>query len=171
MGKYLVLLAGIAGVVAFFLPIMRIRLKEREFGVSTLQIMRGIRGMEEAIGEKAGESKEEREALEETEEGLRKVKGIFLAFFGPAAVLLLLGVLTRVGRGVGILALIVGLIGFGGWALMNYAVSEAGKQSADAETGTGLGLTLLLVSALLGVVGGIVAIAKPPRRPDEGVPA
>ena len=53
-------------------------------------------------------------------------------------------------------SLLAGLLGLGGWAILNAVGQEAGDKASF-----GLGLTMLLVGALLGTVGGIMGIAKP----------
>lgn len=85
------------------------------------------------------------------------VKTFMMIVFAPALVLSLIGGLgvarKRFGRGAGALSLIVGLVGLGIAALLKSA----------AEGDAGVGLTLLLVTGIAGVVGGVLALARPER--------
>ncbi len=91
----------------------------------------------------------------ETNEGLASMKWIVMAVLAPALLLVLIGGLAvknqRFGRGVGILVLRIGLVVLGLGSIM---FSAAGKDG-------GIALTLLLVTGISGVVGGLLALVMP----------
>jgi hypothetical protein len=169
MAKGLVLLGGLCGLVAFFLPFMVVPVEGTTVGVSMFHFMKGEAGLEEAFGKKA-ETEGDREALREASDAFEKDKGLFLAFYAPAALLVLLGLVglvSRFGRGLGLIAMLAGIIGFGGWLLIHTALGEAAKEQARGMT-EGLGVTLLLVSASLGCLGALMALARPEPRAAVG---
>jgi hypothetical protein len=88
---------------------------------------------------------------------LGKLRGIVLAIYAPAALLALLGGLgvarKRFGRVAGAFALLSGLAGLGIAAVLQSAAGGYG----------GIGLSLLLLTGATGIIGGVLALAKPER--------
>jgi hypothetical protein len=93
----------------------------------------------------------------DADDELGKIKGIVLAVFAPALLLALIGGLgvmrKKFGRGAGALSLVFGLLGLGIGAVLRSA----------AEGDAGIGITVLLLTGVAGIVGGIMALAKPER--------
>ncbi|MBA3454506.1 MAG: hypothetical protein H0T42_15560 [Deltaproteobacteria bacterium] len=133
--KFIVLGGGILGILAFFLPMVSVQRADFSGTVSAFQIMKGL---DEAAG-------------------VDGLKGITMAFFGPAILLALIGAMgvarKKFGRVAGAFSLIFGLIGLGIGSLLTSA----------AEGDSGIGLTLLLVTGAAGAVGGVLALIKPER--------
>jgi hypothetical protein len=164
--KYIVLGAGIIGLIAFFLPLIAVQNSGLEGKLSAFQIVKGLDSAQEVVGE-AGAAMagtvEEQVAVKQANDALGAVKMIVLAIFVPALFLALFGAIgtakKRFGRGLGIGSLLFGLLGLGIWALLNSAASEGGGESV-----AGVGMHLLLVAGLGGAIGGLFATIKPEPR-------
>lgn len=155
--KFIVLVGGILGILSFFLPLVSVTREGKTASVSAFQIIKGLDSVEVAV-DKAGT---EREISVETSASAKKdigaLKGIVMAIFGPAAWLALIGGIgvarKRFGRVAASFSLVFGLIG----------LAIAGVLKAAAEGDSGIGLTMLLLTGVAGVVGGIMGLAKPER--------
>ena len=172
IGKYLVIGAVLAGAIAFFLPLLVFTTDSVkgsgsvEHPVSMMAMMQGVEGLKNAMAEQESEiGAVDTSAMKEMEKTFDEVKTILLIPFVPVGLFLLIVLIgiKRFGRGLGVFALIVGLISLALWALVNGVLSEAGP---DAKATLGSGFTLLLVSYLLGTVGGIMGIVKPQPKPE-----
>lgn len=159
--KFIVLVGGILGILAFFLPIVTVHHRGETASVSAFQVVKGLDAVTDAVdasgheadvalasaGSSAGEAKD----------GLAAAKGIVFALFVPALILSILGArgLSKkaFGRGAGAFALIMGLIGLGIGAMLKGA----------AEGDAGIGIYLLVLTGVLGTVGGLLALVKPER--------
>lgn len=157
--KFIVLAGGILGILAFFLPMVSVHRADYSGTVSAFQIMKGL----DTIAVQAG-SEEVNVAMAsagasaaEAKDAINGMKGIVMAIFAPAILLLLIGGLgvarKKFGRVAGAFSLIFGLVGLGIGAILKGA----------AEGDSGIGLTLLLVTGVAGVVGGLIALVKPER--------
>jgi len=131
--KYIVLAGGLVGLASFFLPLVSI---QRD----------GFSGTASAF-----------EVVRDASSDVASLKGIVMAIFAPAALLALLGGLgvmrRRFGRVAGTFALLSGLAGLGIAALLKSAAGGDG----------GIGLSLLLLTGATGIIGGVIALAKPER--------
>lgn len=165
--KFIVLVGGILGILAFFLPMVTVHRESYTGSVSAFQIIKGLDSVSVAAGSQevnvamadAGAS------VRAAKDGIDSMKGIVMAIFAPAMLLALIGGLgvarKKFGRGAGALSLVFGLIGLGIGAVLKGA----------AEGDAGIGLTLLLVTGLAGVIGGLLALVKPERATTAQVPA
>lgn len=157
--KFIVLVGGILGILAFFLPMVTVHRQDFSGSVSAFQIVKGLdqlsvqAGTHEAsvaLADMGSSAKSAKEALD-------GMKGIVMAIFAPALMLVLIGGLgvmrKKFGRVAGTFSLLFGLVGLGIGALLKGA----------AEGDSGIGLTLLLLTGVAGVVGGLVALVKPER--------
>jgi hypothetical protein len=166
--KHIVLVGGILGIIAFFLPLVSVHRPDFHGTASAFQIVKGLDTVQHEVDQAATASDlstVDRAAATEGSDGIGKIKGLVLAIFAPAAVLALIGGLgvyrKKFGRGAGVLALLVGLVGLGIAALLKSA----------AEGDAGIGLTMLIVTGLAGVVGGVMALVKPERRAQVALAA
>jgi|SoiMethySBSTD1v2_1073268.scaffolds.fasta_scaffold210293_3 hypothetical protein len=170
--KFMVLVAGLMGLVAFFLPLFSVDVSGKSFSVSAFQAVRGVEAvkahLESEAGQKVREDPQAQKSIDDLDEILTKVKSYLFIMYAPAALLVLLGIFgvvkQRFGRGFGVLALLMGLITFGFWALLFFAAGEAKKEQADAAFGLGLGVHLLLGTGILGFLGGVTNTVKPDRN-------
>jgi hypothetical protein len=169
--KFMVLVAGLMGLIAFFLPLFSVDVAGKSFTVSAFQAVRGVEAvkanLEKQAGEKMQNDPQAQKAVADLDDVLTKVKSYLFIMYAPAALLLLLGVIgvvkQRFGRGFGVLSLLLGLITFGFWALLFFAAGEAKKEQAEATFGLGLGVHLLLGTGILGFLGGVTNTVKPDR--------
>ena len=171
--KFMVLVAGLMGLVAFFLPFLSVEAEGKSVSVSAFQAVRGISVVEKEVDKAAGAATaataEGQAALGELDEVLTKVKSFLYAMYAPALLLVLFGLIgvvkQKFGRGFAILSLLMGLIALGFWALLFMAAGEAnkGEGQGDAQVALGLGVHLLLGTGILGFLGGIINTVKPDR--------
>jgi len=167
--KFMVLVGGILGVVAFFLPMFSVEGGGKKFTVSAFQAVRGAEAikssMESQAGEKASNDPSTKKAFDDLEDVTTKFKSVFLGMYAPAAILLLLGLVgvlkKKFGRGFGVLALLFGLVAMGLWGLI-FAGTKDQKATENAFA-LGLGIHLMLATGILGFLGGITNTVKPDR--------
>ncbi|HEY4240945.1 MAG TPA: hypothetical protein VGM88_14075 [Kofleriaceae bacterium] len=162
--KFLVLVGGIVGLIAFFMPMAAVTRQGVTAKVSAFQVVKGLDSMEatvESNGEKSHVTLSA-EQVNETKDGIEKVKGVILAFFAPAFLFVLFGIAgiarKRFGRVIGTFSLLFGLVSLGVAALLNSAFTQTGN--ADSK---GIAVTLLFVSSIAAVIGGLMALIKPER--------
>jgi hypothetical protein len=157
--KFIVLAGGILGILAFFLPMVTVQRADYSGSVSAFQIMKGLEAVTVATGstEVSVALADAGTSAQSAKDALDGMKAIVMAIFVPALMLVLIGGLgvyrKKFGRVAGTFSLLFGLLGLGIGALLKSA----------AEGDSGIGLTLLLVTGVAGVVGGILTLAKPER--------
>jgi hypothetical protein len=161
--KFVVLVGGILGILAFFLPMVSVTRQGQTATVSALQVMKGLDSVSSELNKDEVKVKAasygESASLNEAKDGVGAIKGIVMAIFAPALLLVLIGgagvARKKFGRVAGTFSLLFGLVGLGIGAILKSA----------AEGDSGIGLTLLLITGLAGMVGGIMALVKPERLP------
>jgi hypothetical protein len=160
--KFVVLVGGILGILAFFLPMVSVTRQGKTVTVSAMQVMKGLDAVgseldKDEVAVSAASYEGGRANLQSAKEGVDGIKGIVMAVFAPALLLALIGGIglarKKFGRVAGTFSLLFGLIGLGIGAVLKSA----------AEGDSGIGLTFLLLTGLCGIVGGIMALAKPER--------
>lgn len=155
--KFIVLVGGILGLLSFFLPLVSVHRQNMTGKVSAFQIMKGLDSVSVAVDEASVHTVAEVETRAEAKKDVGAMKGIVMAIFAPALLLTLIGGLgvarKRFGRGAAAFSLIFGLIGLGIGAILKSA----------AEGDAGIGMTLLLVTGIAGVIGGLIGLVKPER--------
>jgi hypothetical protein len=155
--KFIVLVGGILGILAFFLPLVSVHLGDFRGTVSGLQVMKGLDQVSVSVDNAESRASMDVETSHEAREGVGKIKMIVGAVFAPALLLTLIGGLgvgrKRFGRGAGTLSLLLGLVGLGIAAICH----------AASDGNAGIGITFLFVTAIAGIVGGVLALAKPER--------
>jgi hypothetical protein len=155
--KFIVLVGGILGILSFFLPLVSVHRESYTGKVSAFQIMKGLDSVSVAVDTASVKTVEDVEVRAEAKKDVGAMKGIVMAIFAPALLLALIGGLgvarKRFGRGAAAFALIFGLIGLGIGAILKSA----------AEGDAGVGMTLLLLTGVAGVVGGLMGLVKPER--------
>jgi hypothetical protein len=168
--KILVLLAGVAGVIGFFTPLVEYRSKDGKLSndASAFEIARGAVSAGEVAeqAEKLGLSHaDSRRVGQAFAQGMNAYRGTAIALFAPAGLLALFGVLLllrdRMGRGSGLLALLLG----GACCAVFILFWHADQQSRDASATLGLGVYLLLGAGLGGVLAGLGAMLAPDHGP------
>lgn len=169
--KFMVLVAGLVGLIAFFLPFLSAESQGKSASISAFQAVKGIDGAIDATDQAtAGATNAEaKSARAEIADVVNKVKAFLYAMYAPALLLFLFGLIgvikKKFGRGFGVLSLLLGLVALGFWALLFMAAGEANKDQggADVKVALGLGVHLLLATGILGFLGGIINTVKPDR--------
>ena len=159
--KFIVLVGGILGILAFFLPIVTVHHRGATASVSAFQVIKGLDTVSVAVDDHQADVDvalaSSGSSAAEAKDGLAAAKGIVFALFVPALILAALGgrgvAKKKFGRGAGAFSLILGLIGLGIGALLQGA---AGGES-------GIGIYLLVLTGVAGTVGGLLALVKPER--------
>lgn len=156
--KFLVLAAGILGILAFFLPMVTVHHGGSSGSASAFQIIKGLEVASDAVASDDVRAAAMSSAdVASAKEGLDAMKGIVMAIFVPAILLAAIGAFgvskKKFGRVAGFFSLVLGLIGLGIGMLLNGAAGD------DA----GVGLSMLLGTGVLGTVGGLFALVKPER--------
>jgi hypothetical protein len=166
--KVLALLAGVAGVIGFFTPLVEYRSPDGKItsDASAFQIARGVDNagdifeQAEQLGLSHADSQRFAKAFND---GMNAYRGGVAAFFAPAGLLALLGIIMllrdRMGRVGGLFAIV-----FGGACCAVFArFWQADQASRDASASIGLGVYLLLAAGLAGVLAGLGALVRPDR--------
>lgn len=170
--RLLVFLAGLAGVVAFFMPLIQfdaeVEGKKLRAEISAFRMVSGITSIRDVVkGDYQVSAEEDKKFVTERSEDVDKSRVIYMVAFAPGIHLLLAAIAGRLGRGKATIALIAGLLGVGIWLLL-----KAGFEKALSENKTGvafeagLALTLLMVVGIAGSVGGLLGLISPERKPD-----
>jgi hypothetical protein len=176
--KFVILGAGLLGLLAFFLPYAKIESGDLKLSFSAMDVMKGVELAEAGVGaarkelEAAAEDIENVETKAEVQGNLKSiddaldvVKGIILILFAPCFLFVVIagvgagrGKLERLG-GVGVL--ILGLIGM---AANGQFLAAWGTPEVKAAGGSaGIAQYLLMISCTVGFVGGLLTIIKPDR--------
>jgi hypothetical protein len=159
--KFIVLVGGILGILAFFLPMVSVERQGKQVSVSAFQVVKGLDAVGGALDNEDVRVKAaaygETSSLRSAKKDVDGMKGIVMAIFAPALLLALIGGMgvarKKFGRVAGTFSLLFGLLGLGIGAILKSA----------AEGDSGVGLTVLLLTGVVGVAGGILALAKPER--------
>ncbi len=168
MWKVLVLLAGAAGVLGFFQPLVEYRgtdgrVVTRTSAYEIVTTPNDTSALAEiALG--FGVSPEDAELLNERlDQGVVAYRSSLIAFYVPAALLALLGLISllrwRMGRFSGLLAVVLGVAN----GVVFCTFFEATKRQADPNVALGWGIWLLLGAASGGVLAGLGALVLPDR--------
>jgi hypothetical protein len=158
--KLLVLVAGILGVVSFFLPLVSVHREDTIATLTAFQIVKS--GDTVAVGIKQGNEKSivhvdatTPDAHEDID--LKTVKQIVMIVFAPTVLLFIVGAFAlmrgRFGRLAGLFSLLLGLVPLGAGLLMN----------AGANGDGGSGILALIAAGGVGALGGLLALISPDR--------
>ena len=147
----LILLGGVVGIVAFFLPLFQAGYMGAETSFSSLRMVT------EGNDLLKPETPKERE-------NLRTFNVVVLVGFGSTALLLLMAILSlgRLGRGAGLLCLAFSIAALGTGILFYVACKETAKESGLNVAG--IGITLLMAAGAAGLLGSLGALIKPERK-------
>lgn len=165
--KFIVLVGGILGILAFFLPLVSVERQGAKASVSAYQVIKGLDAVEVAVddaGARHTYDVETAATAASAKKDIGAMKGIVMAIFAPALLLSLIGAAgvarKKFGRVAGTFSFLLGIAGLGIAALLKSA----------AEGDGGIGLTLLLVTGVAGLVGGLAALIKPERPAQAQAP-
>lgn len=167
--KYLVLIAGIAGIAGFFLPFVQVHAKDARFGrhPSAFELVRRIETLDSmaqgltALGIAPADA---RQSAEQAHDALETARTAASVIYAPAVLLALLGIVCgfrrRMGRLAGFLALVLGAASASVWAVFHYVASQDPHHGATLA----LGAHLLLACGAGGVIAGLGALIAPDRE-------
>ncbi|MCC6524798.1 MAG: hypothetical protein IT373_19235 [Polyangiaceae bacterium] len=173
IAKLIVLIAGLAGIAGFFVPVVAVDHGTIHAELSAFQLVEGMDAIQAAAGVARGRNElppEAREAVVSIDENLARYRSAILGFFAPALLLVALAVLgafTRFGRVLGLLAMLVGLAAAAGWGLLAHAATtdEVARTAQKYGARAGIAVWVMIGSGALGLLGGLFALVKPePRR-------
>jgi hypothetical protein len=156
--KWIVLLGGVLGVLAFFVPLAKVQAQKTEISFSAYDLFTGLDSLQ-AMADKAGSPPEAKKGVVET---LSEIKGIIVGCFLPGAILAVIGILAvarrRFGRLGGLLAIVLGVLAF----LVFMGLSRGAAEAEDGSAGAAI--YLIAASGMLGIAGGSLAVVNPDRR-------
>jgi hypothetical protein len=172
LGKYLVRAALFVGLVAFFLPVIVIQQKSLTVGLSSATLVQGREEIARSMGRQVsrqlllGENRAPLDELlmasmfantRELGSYIDAFRIFFTLLFAPTLLLLVvtLGSLRQYGRGLAVVALVAGILAAVIWAYVSGTSFESGSYRL------GLGVDLILVSGVLGALGGVEGIVRP----------
>lgn len=163
--KYIILAAGIIGLISFFMPLISVSKAGITGKLSAYRIVMGISSAKDVVGKAGNKAKsvDEKVAVAEANKALGALRGIVLGVFFPALMIFIFGLAGTLrksfGRGLAIPTFIFGLLGLGISSLLTAAAGSGGGESV-----AGSGMYMLLLASVVGTVGGLVAIIRPDRK-------
>ena len=174
--KYLVLLGGIIGVVAFFLPAITVKNDDVTVKISSYRIVRGVDDAAQVVDKKsaaaaaqesAAHPDDARAIIDTANASFKSIRTPILIIFAPAVLLLVFGGIAtargRFGRFGGFSAFVVGGLCAAVWMLAHH-VNQTTMSNDPAPLG--IGVHLLLASGAAGILGGLLAMISPDRGMD-----
>jgi len=173
--KFMLLAGGLVGLIGFFLPFMKVEngATNGAVGLSGMQMVKGISDARELLSEEVAKMPEPQmqKLVSDMNETLKQAGGLIMMFYIPTALVFLVGLVNtarkKMGRLAGLLGLIAGAAAILVWVLFQQVIHSDETSAAGAAAATtvtmGLGLHLILVSGLLGAIGGLGALVKPDR--------
>ncbi len=167
LAKYVVLVAGMVGVVGFFFPFFTLTYDGHRADFSADSLVTGIddiadhaptlRNLDPVAAQNLNSG------LATFNEDLKPVRPLFVVVFIPSVLLVALGVLGlalgRFGRGLATIAVLCGIAALAIYLLLGGLSCEF----SQGKGGLGLGARLVAVSGAIGVVAGLFALFKPER--------
>ena len=166
--KYLVLLAGLAGIAGFFLPFVDVHTNDARFGrhPSAFELVRRsetLDSMTQGLSALGLAPADARQSAEQAHAALETARTAASVIYAPAVLLALLGIVCgmrrRMGRLAGFLALILGAASASVWAVFHHVASSDPHHGATL----GLGAHMLLACGATGAVAGLGALLSPDR--------
>jgi hypothetical protein len=169
--KFVILAAGVLGLISFFLPLLNVDKEGFKMKISSFDVVKGLELADEFESkvksdiealDTAGESKA---FIADIDEALDAIKIFLVVLFAWPVLLLLVGgvgalrgKLERVG---GTVALVVGLIGT---LLCMLILAAWGSQEVKASGGSsGIAVYTMLLANVTGFICGLLTLIKPDR--------
>jgi len=157
--KFMVLIAGVFSLIAFFVPYGMATVGGMHVRVSAFDLVKGVEKVSD-ISNVSGTSEDDAKLAAQSND--ETTKGYAFMIFGPSLLLLVIGGIAvarkKIGRLAGVGCFLFGAWGAGMGALLQSAMKELG---VDA----GMGTYLLLGGGVLGLIAGILILIKPDRGP------
>jgi hypothetical protein len=166
--KYLVLLAGLAGIAGFFLPFVHVHTNTPRFGrapsaFSLVRSLETLDSMTQGLTALGLAPPEARQSAEQAHAALETARTAASVIYAPAVLLAIVGIVCglrrRMGRLAGVLALLLGAASASVWAVFHYVAASDPHHAATLA----LGAHLLLACGITGAVAGLGALLVPDR--------
>ena len=180
LGKFFALLAAIAGVVAFVLPFLTIKLEtyDKELELSGIELVTAgspsellAKGSNREISTEAEERlKQDPKAYAQFESAFNDLKMYTYVMFAPLGLIVLVTVfslLTGFGRMSGVLVLLGGIVAGGIYYLLNHATTEATEQMGEHVFELMLGFTVYASAAGAAGLVGLLGIISPQKKKGD----
>src|SRR6188768_2236504 len=123
--KFIVLVGGILGILAFFLPLVSVERQGHKASVSAYQVVKGLDQVQTAADDAVQQGSFDAETATSAKKDIGAIKGIVMAVFAPALLLALIGGLgvarKKFGRVAGTFSFLLGLVGLGIGAILKAA--------------------------------------------------
>jgi hypothetical protein len=173
--RYLFLAAGVAAVIGMFLPLIEIKHKPITLGFTAVDLSFGmettrslaVKELPKLLDRKLRRVRSAQEDLQLVLDAskwavLAFVPGMLLGLFGAIGVLR-----KRVGRVLGVLALLLGLGSIGAWIGLRMGLAYAAEEAEMGKVAVALqlGAHALIVVGGLGVLAGLGALFQPDQKP------
>lgn len=164
--KYLVLLAGLAGIAGFFLPFVTVHTSDARFGrhpsaFSLVRRLETLDAMTQGLTALGIAPPQARQSAEQAHAALETARTAASVIYAPAVLLALLGIVCgkrrKMGRVAGFLALILGAASASVWTVFHYVAASDPHHGATLA----LGAHLLLACGIAGAVAGLGALIAP----------
>jgi hypothetical protein len=164
--KYLVLLAGLAGIAGFFLPFVTVHTTDARFGrrpsaFSLVRSLETLDSMTQGLTALGIAPPKARESAEQAHAALETARTAASVIYAPAVLLALLGIVCgkrrKMGRVAGLLALLLGAASASVWAVFHYVAASDPHHGATLA----LGAHLLLACGIAGAAAGLGALVAP----------
>jgi hypothetical protein len=166
--KYLVLLAGLAGIAGFFLPFVTVHTQEARFGrhpsaFSLVRSLETLDSMTQGLTALGVAPPQARASAEQAHAALETARTAASVIYAPAVLLALLGIVCgvrrRMGRLAGFIAFVLGAASASVWAVFHYVAASDPHHGATLA----LGAHLLLACGAAGALAGLGALLAPDR--------
>jgi hypothetical protein len=177
MWRTLILLAGLAGIAGFFLPLRSFSLPDNQVSAeaSAFQVVRGTHDSTQLFeqAQKLGLSKADAERMTRSvNAAIRSYRAVLIGMFAPSALLVLLGLVEvarrRTGRFAGLLAIVLGMASVAGFIAILLLVGDldVNEHTVSLKLGGtgGVGSYCLLGSGVVAMFAGLGALLRP--EPD-----
>jgi len=171
MWKFLIVLAGAAGIAGFFMPFIEVTHTTYQVHakISALQLVRGAENFvdlaEQNLDKLHVPRAEAERFFREVGDRVDAFRGVVIGLYVPAALLALIGLVGivrgKLGRLAGLLSLVLGLASAGIWLAFLFVSRQ--ERDPHFTAAMGLGLHMLLVAGVGGVLAGLGALVSPDR--------
>jgi len=178
--KFFVLGFGALGLVAFFMPLIHVKVGEFHGKPSAWQVMKGLDKKENKelikkaadaggkLAAKAGANSKVLEGAKKIADNPGTAKWLLIIPFVPPALIALIGlfsIFTRYGRGGAAGTLLLGLIGVALFVVL-YKIAGSDKPVGvkEVKDATGTGLMMLAASYVGATACGLVGLFKPEKE-------
>jgi len=163
--KYIILTAGVIGLISFFMPLVSVSKGGISGVLSAYRIVKGIDSVQDIVGEagKNTSDKADKEIVADANKALGTLRTFVLALFFPSMMIFLFGLVGTLrksfGRGLAIPTFLFALVGLAISGLLTAMASSDGGRSV-----AGSGMYMLLFASIVGTVFSLIGIIKPDRK-------